>query len=144
MIYLDASFVVSIYSADVNSRAALSALPSSGEFLTLTNLAKLETIHALELRVFRKAISRAQADASLRAFDDDLRKGVFLRAGIPEPAFERARKLSLSITARAGVRTIELLHVAAALELGATEFFTFDLRQQSAAADSGLKLNPMP
>jgi predicted nucleic acid-binding protein len=144
LIYLDASFVVSLYSVDANSRTALSSLPSSGEFLTVTKLAELETVNALELRVFRQAISRAEADASLRTFDEDLRKGVFLRTGIPESAYERARKLSLLITARVGVRTIDLLHVAAALELGATDFFTFDVRQQSVAADAGLKLNPMP
>jgi predicted nucleic acid-binding protein len=144
LIYLDASFVVSIYSLDVNSRMALSTLPSSGESLFLTKLTELETVNALELRVFRKAITRAQADASLRALDDDLRKGVFLRTGIPESAYERARKLSLAITARVGICTVDLLHVAAALELAATDFFTFDVRQQSAAMDSGLKLNPMP
>ncbi|MGH9590615.1 MAG: type II toxin-antitoxin system VapC family toxin [Terracidiphilus sp.] len=144
MIYLDASFSVSLYSSDLNSNAALSTLPPANEILVLTSLAELETINALALRVFRKAISSAEADASLGIFEEDLRNGVFLRKGMADAAYERARKLSILTTARLGMRTVDLLHVAAALELGATSFFTFDTTQRALAVDSGLLLNPLP
>lgn len=143
MIYLDASFSVSLYSTDANTNAALSTLPPSGEILILTSLAELETVNALALRVFRKAITSAEAEASLRAFEEDLRKGVLLRKSIAEAAHERARKLSILSTARLGIRSVDLLHVAAALELGATRFFTFDVRQRNLAVDAGLVLNPI-
>lgn len=144
MIYLDASFSVSLYSADVNSDAALSILPALQENLILTNMAELETANGIALRVFRKAISSEEADASLQAFEKDLSNGVFLRLGIKDSAYERARRLSQSATARLGIRTVDLLHVAAALELGATGFFSFDLRQRSLAEEAGLILNPLP
>lgn len=144
MIYFDASFAVSLYSTDTNSHAALNVLPPSGAILILTNLAELETVNAVALRVFRKAISSAEADASLHAFEEDLHNGVFLRRDVAASSFERARKLSLLTTARMGTRTADLLHVAAALELGANSFFSFDLRQRKVAQDSGLMLNPLP
>jgi predicted nucleic acid-binding protein len=39
-------------------------------------------------------------------------------------------------------RTADLLHVAAALELGASDFFSFDRQQRKMAEAAGLKLNP--
>jgi hypothetical protein len=66
-----------------------------------------------------------------------------LRA-LPEAAFERARKLSRQTTPQFGTRTADLLHVAAALEVGATGFFGFDLQQRKLAEAAGLKINPLP
>jgi predicted nucleic acid-binding protein len=37
-------------------------------------------------------------------------------------------------------RSLDTLHVALALELGATEFCTFDLRQSRMASAAGLKI----
>jgi predicted nucleic acid-binding protein len=37
-----------------------------------------------------------------------------------------------------GTRTLDTLHVASALELGASEFWTFDQRQQKLAKAVGL------
>lgn len=145
MIYLDSSFVTSLYGADANSLAAESALrASANETFVLTPLAELETVNAFGLRVFRKEGTPAQADASLRDFEDDLRRDVFLRRPMPETAFERARVLSRRTTARLGTRMADLLHVAAALDLGATGFFSFDIRQRNLALDAGLALNPTP
>jgi predicted nucleic acid-binding protein len=39
-----------------------------------------------------------------------------------------------------GTRTLDVLHVASALELGRRQFLTFDLRQQELAVATGLKL----
>ncbi|MGA2166922.1 MAG: hypothetical protein ABSG62_01840 [Terracidiphilus sp.] len=63
---------------------------------------------------------------------------------MPEPAFERARQLSRQVTPKVGTRTGDLLHIAAALELGASSLYTFDLHQRKMAQAVGLKLNPAP
>jgi len=39
-----------------------------------------------------------------------------------------------------GCRTMDIFHVACAVEIGATEFLTFDRRQGSLAAHAGLKI----
>ena len=110
----------------------------------MSSLTELETVNAMGLRVFRKEISELEAAQSLRAFDEDLRRGSFQRSTLPESAFALARKLSLQSSAQLGVRTADLLHVAVAAELGATGLFTFDLQQRRLCSDLGLTLNPLP
>lgn len=95
------------------------------------------------LRVFRKEISSRQAEISLDDFTKDLRAGIYALRALPESAFERARQLSRQLTPKLGTRTADLLHVAAALELRATGFFSFDLQQRKMAEAAGLKLNPL-
>lgn len=144
MIYLDTSFVVSLYSSDANSAAAAAALLVTQPSLLMSSLTELETVNALGLREFRKEISKIEANRSLREFEEDLRRGSFLRSALPESAFQRAHTLSLQSTARLGLRTADLLHVAAALELGATALFTFDLRQRKLCPELCLAVNPLP
>ena len=144
MIYLDTSFVVSLFTKDANSVAAASALQKAQSPFLISSLAELETVNALGLRVFRKEVSELEAVQSLRAFDEDLRRGSLLRIAIPESAFEQARKLSLQFAAQLGVRTPDLLHVTAAIELGSTGLFTFDLQQRKLCSHVGLTLNPLP
>lgn len=143
MIYLDTSFVVSLFTKDANSAAAASALKAAQLPLLMSSLAELETVNSMGLRVFRKEISEFEAAQSLRAFDEDLRRGSFLRSALPESAFARARELSLQSAAQLGVRTPDLLHVAAAIELGSTGLFTFDLQQRKLCSHVGLTLNPL-
>lgn len=144
MIYLDTSVVVSLYSPDTNSALAAGFLQASNDVLLITTLCELEAVNALGLRVFRKQISSPQAEASLSDFARDLRNGVIQLRPLPEPAFERSRQLSRKFTAMLGTRAVDVLHVAAALELGATGFFTFGLKQRKMAEATGLILNPVP
>lgn len=143
MIYLDTSLIVSLYCLDANSEAAAAALQSAEAPFLLTSLGELEAINALHLRVFRREIAGRQAEASLRRLEEDLRSRVYALRALPETAFARARQLSRQLTSRLGTRTADLLHVAAALELGATGFFSFDAQQRKMAAAAGLKLNPI-
>jgi predicted nucleic acid-binding protein len=144
LIYLDTSFVISLYTKDSNSVAAARALQATRRPLIMSSLTELETTNALGLRVFRKEISKFEAAQSLRAFDEDLPRGGFLRNAIPESAFQRSRELSLQTTAQMGVRTADLLHVAAAIELGASGLFTFDLQQRKLCSHVGLTPNHLP
>ena len=144
MIYLDSSLLVSLYCLDANSAAAAAALQVAKAQLLMTTLGELETFNAFGLRLFRGEISSSQADSARQSFEKDLRDGVFLLRELPEPAFERARQLSRELTHKLGTRTADLLHVAAAVELKATGFFSFDLQQRKMAQAAGLKLNRWP
>ena len=57
----------------------------------------------------------------------------------PEMAFELCIQLAQRHGARLGTRTLDTLHVAAALELRAKRFWTFDMRQAKLAEAEGLK-----
>ena len=54
---------------------------------------------------------------------------------------QRFHQLSIQ-TSYLGYRTMDILHVACALEIGATQFLTFDQRQQSLAIQASLTSSP--
>jgi hypothetical protein len=107
----------------------------------ITTFGELEVMNALGLRVFRKEVSPSQAQASLDDFEKDLRDGILQLRPLPEQVFDRALELSRHATPRLGTRTADLLHVAAALELGVDWLYSFDKQQRKLARAVRLKVN---
>ncbi|MFZ3263948.1 MAG: type II toxin-antitoxin system VapC family toxin [Terriglobales bacterium] len=107
----------------------------------VSTLGELEFANALKLRRFRKEVTTAQAGSSAKVFEKDLGDGVFQLQPLTEQAFEKARQLSRDHTAKLGIRTADLLHVAAALDLHADRLYTFDEQQRKLAHTVRLKLN---
>ena len=140
-IYADSSFLVSLYSADTNWSTATRAMQASTGECVVSTLGELEVVNAFGLRVFRKEVSAVQAQLSVIDFEKDLRDGILQLRGLSDSIFERARQLSRETTAKLGTRTADLLHVAAALELGADFLYSFDLQQRKLAHAVRLKLN---
>ncbi|HEY6348396.1 MAG TPA: type II toxin-antitoxin system VapC family toxin [Candidatus Angelobacter sp.] len=140
-IYIDTSFLVSLYSPDANSAAAAATMQSSHGDHLVTTFAELELLNALQLRIFRKELSITQVRAGHHAIDTDLQSRVFQLQPMPEKTFERARQLSLQTTARLGTRTADLVHIAAALELAVDSVYSFDHQQRKLAHALRLKLN---
>lgn len=140
-VYADPSFLVSLYSPDANSAAAARTMQASSAQPFVTTFGELEVVNAMGLRVFRKEVSPAQAQSSLLEFEKDLRDGVFQLRELTDPILDRARQLSRQTTPKLGTRTADLLHVAAALELGVDCLYTFDLHQRKLAQTLRLKLN---
>jgi len=140
-VYVDTSFLVSLYSPDSNSAIAARTMQVSRESHFISALVELEAVNALELRVFRKEISSSQAQSSLRDLEKDILGGVLQLRPLFDQVFERARGLAKQTTARLGTRTADLLHVAAALELGVDCLYSFDQQQRKLAEVVRLKLN---
>jgi predicted nucleic acid-binding protein len=140
-IYADPSFIVSLYSPDANSVAAADRMHGSSGDRFLTTFGELEVINAMGLRIFRKEVSPEQAQFSLLEFEKDLRDGVFQLRALTDAILARAQRLSKETTARLGTRTADLLHVAAALELGVDCLYSFDLHQRKLAQNLRLRLN---
>jgi predicted nucleic acid-binding protein len=140
-IYADSSFLVSLYSPDTNWAAATRTMQASRGECFVTTLGELEVVNAFGLRVLRKEVSTAQAQESVSDFEKDLRDGVLQLRRLEDPFFERARELSRQTTAKLGTRTADLLHVAAALELGADFLYSFDQPQRKLAQTVRIKLN---
>jgi predicted nucleic acid-binding protein len=99
----------------------------------ITPLGELELVNAVQLRLFRKELRPSEARAAQAAFRADLQDGVFAIRALPEEVFVRARQLASRWTARFGTRSLDILHVAAAIALRAEVFHTFDDRQRSLA-----------
>jgi predicted nucleic acid-binding protein len=144
MIYLDSSVVFSLQVKDANTVAAVALLQSERETLALTRLCEVEFVNALSLRLFRKEISESQAQASIADLEKNLFMGIYQLLPFPDSAFARAKALALTLMPTIGVRAVDLLHVAAALELGVDALYTFDQKQRRTAQAGGLAVNPLP
>lgn len=140
-IYADTSFLLALYSPDANSVAAAQTMRASAGEIYVTALGELEVVNAMRLRVFRKELSESQVQSSLDDFGKDMQTGILQLRSLPEQVFERADSLSRETTARRGARTAELLHLAAAIELGVDGLYSFDQRQLDFARGLGLTTN---
>lgn len=141
MIYLDASVLFSLHFHDSNTHRATRLVASAPEILLVSALCEMETINAFGLRVFRGEMSERNADNAVKDLESDLRSGIFQWKPFSDATFTRAKTLSRKITPTTGVRAADLLHIAAAIELGAASIYTFDSRQRAAAQAAGLLVN---
>jgi predicted nucleic acid-binding protein len=62
-----------------------------------------------------------------------------MEAPLADAVFDRCVQLTQQYASRVAMRTLDTLHVASALELGAERFWTFDERQAKLARAVGLK-----
>lgn len=72
-------------------------------------------------------------------FNDDCHRGLWTRVEVPPAAWNTCSDLALRFSSSLGVRTLDSLHVACALELKVDRFWTFDDRQTRLAEAVGLQ-----
>jgi hypothetical protein len=141
--FADTGFIISLYLEESTSKAADKALTGWSEPLPLTPLITLEFRNALNLAIPRGRISEAERDEIWRRFQGHIAAGTFVEMAIPSAELHAAaRRLSDRHTPMLATRSLDLLHVAAAVSLGATVFYSFDERQRKAAAGEGLEVRP--
>lgn len=108
----------------------------------LTHLNRSEIAHAFQLQVFRSRISVIEARTMWQQFERDCQQGVWICVQFPEQVWETCIHLANRHGGTLGVRTLDSLHVACAIELGADKFWTFDERQARLAEAVGFDTNP--
>lgn len=138
MTYADTSFLISLYTLDANSAAAAAYVRSAAAPFPLTPFGRLELINSIHLRHFRGEIALAESKAALADLASDLAAGVFSPIPTPPAMYERAQSLISRRTALLGARGVDIVHVAAALEIHAESFLTFDRLQSRLARAEGL------
>ena len=136
-VYADSSFVVSLYLTDSHSADSRRRAPTAAD-LWFTPLHQAEWAHALAQHVFRKQLSVTEASAMDRQLEADKAIGVWATTDIAVNAFHVSAELGRRYGPKLGVRTLDSLHVACALELQAERFWTFDDRQRKLAKAVGL------
>ena len=140
----DTSLLVSVYSLDKLSPVACAAFRAheTGAF-AITTFHRLEFFNALRLRVFRGEISEQQLEQSIEDWESDVADDILRDTPVElEHVYHRARLLSINHTRTVGMRSLDLLQVAAALELHVKYFYSLDDRQRKVAAAEKLKVRP--
>jgi predicted nucleic acid-binding protein len=143
MICADTSFLFSLYGSDVNTPAAQNAVVARAEPLHVHVLNTFEFENAVRLRFFQGKLTVTERDRILNGYRQDLRAGRLIAVGLNLHAvFNEAARLSAAHTETVGNRAYDILHVAAALLAGATEFWSFDDKQRSLGASEALLVRP--
>lgn len=93
--------------------------------------------------MFWNEITSEQADTQNELFHNRRKRGLYVFPEIDRNSLMQ-RFLSLSTeTPRLGCQTMDIFHVACALEINASTFLSFDDRQNSLAAHAGLNVGPL-
>lgn len=142
-IYVDPSVLVGSLIKDANTERGMKLLGSAKNPFVLTELVNLEILNALELAEFRQPAQSATVVRARTRFRELLGDGSWISIETDLiSTFQRAQGLSRGHSRVIGCRSLEILHVANAIEIGATVFWTFDQRQKELARQAGLKVNP--
>jgi hypothetical protein len=144
MTYCDSSFLASLYvTTDVFNPQARKEASKFTSAIPYTLLNELELLNALRRGMGDGSLDHASHDAIIREIDADEADNLLERAALNQiKLYEKARELSKKHTPALACRSLDILHVAAALVLGAKKFSSFDHRQRKLAAAVELPLVP--
>lgn len=141
MIYVDTSAIVKLYIKEKYSLKTASWIKQNNQAILLTRLHDLEFINAVHLKRFRDEITDGQVRHILSKFHEHQQQGIFYH-----PPFDWPETLTIAVdliqkyTKHIGSRSLDILHVAAALSMKADRFLTFDDRQIRLASLASLKV----
>ena len=139
--YADPSALLKLYVHEPESAAMSAWRTRTKGALPVSEHGRLEIVNGICLAAFRKMISAEAMRDALASFDEDLTDGRYVHADVLWRAtLRRAGEISRAHTATIGSRTLDVLHVATALELELRNFVTFDRRQQQLARVAGLRV----
>lgn len=140
-IYYDTGVLLKLYTVEPESASVRAFVTQAAEAIPFLSLHQSECASALHLKAFRGECSVQQANQALGDIDEDLRSGVFNRM-LPdwESVWAKAFELSQAYASITGCRTLDTLHVSAALHLGIRKFATSDQRQAGLASRVGLRV----
>jgi hypothetical protein len=141
--YFDSAIIVKLYVKEATSPDAIRLVSAYTAPYALTQWQALEVKNAIRLKAFRAEITAAEMNRSIAAFERDIATGRWQRPTYTAATIEqKADELSAGHSAILGCRTLDIIHVAAALVLGAKEVVTFDTRQAALAKQAGLTVKP--
>jgi len=145
VIFSDTSFLFSLYGNDARSPRAMAWIVRCKSALVLSPLTQYELGNALRFAEFRRLLKPGAAAHYWALFEAALAQGrLIVETCNLADVVDEAKRLSAIHTVSGGHRGFDILHVAAALKLGATEFLTFDENQKRLAESEGLRVPLFP
>jgi len=138
--YIDSSVLVAVYVSERFSNAARQTVRAVPQ-VPFTQLHELEVPNAFELLVGRGSISREECRAIHAHLQEDVESQRLARVSLDlDRIFTSASDLSRTHTAKFLIRSMDLLHVAAARVMMCSTFASADDRQLAVAKATGLKV----
>jgi len=138
-VYFDSSALVKLYVTEAHSdraRLEAEALPQ----LPLTWLHTLEVGNAVRVLVGRQILKPEEGRALLDQFEDDRQAQRLAEVAMDWPkVFHESAQLSRRYAEKLLCRSLDILHVAAGVELGCARFVSADGRQLALAKAAGLR-----
>jgi predicted nucleic acid-binding protein len=143
--YPDTSFLCAFYRKQANSPQAAAHFARMPEALHVASPLLFEFKQSVRWQVFlhskdpAKGYGRATALAALGKLQGEIAMGAVIIVPIDwADVASIAERLSGQYTCTEGYRGFDVVHVATALHLGASEFLTFDGKQKQLAEAEGL------
>ncbi len=135
MTYCDTSYLLSLYVNDSNSEKAFAIAADQEGPMIWSPFHQVEFDTALESRVRRGQTSREQADQAYAALKTHREvHGIYWVAEVPwDAVWARAISLAGQKASLHLCRTLDIVHLALAMEVGAEDFYSFDGRQNTLA-----------
>jgi predicted nucleic acid-binding protein len=145
----DTSFLCAMYVRQDNSPPAAAHFKSMPEALPVSGLLLYEFRQSVRFQVWLYARDKTRgyplnvAEVALAKLQSNLDTGALVVVTADWPDVHRlAETISKRHTIAGGHRSLDVLHMATALHLGAREFLTFDTNQRKLAAAEKLKVKP--
>jgi predicted nucleic acid-binding protein len=144
MIYCDTSFLLALYvDTDLFHAQAARLAARFTEPISFTLLAELELANGVRRGRGVGIVDQKKHDAIFRQISEDAASGILISAPLSQVEyFSKAHDLSKKFTSELATRSLDILHVAAALLLQTSGFASFDEKQRILAARAGLKIVP--
>lgn len=143
-VYVDPSALARLYIHQVGSRQMAAWRAKLRGALPVTHHGRTEIVNAICRAAFLGHLEPDGLAEALADFNADFAQGHLWQADILwRAALNRAAELSQRHTPKLGTRSLDVLHVACALELKLRHFLTFDVRQRKLASAAGLKTSQL-
>jgi predicted nucleic acid-binding protein len=140
-VYVDPSALTRLYLHQAGSREMAAWRGKVRGTLAVTHHGRTEVINAICRSAFLGQLNPDGLAEALADFSSDFISGHLRQAEILwRAALNQAAELSERHTPKLGTRSLDVLHVACALELKFRLFLTFDTDQQQLAVAAGLRL----
>jgi predicted nucleic acid-binding protein len=140
-LYVDPSALLKLYLRERESRAMIVWRGRISGPLIVTHHGRVELVNAIALAAHRGLIGDQAYESALAALDDDFAAGRYRQADLLWRAtLKRAAELARRHTRSIGCRSLDVLHVASAMELERRQFVTFDARQGALAKATGFQV----
>jgi predicted nucleic acid-binding protein len=147
--FADTSFLFAFYFPRAVSEQAFAKVESLQGAPLISALVRFEFQQAVWFKVWLHrqgvplGLSETAAQTALAAFELAVEQGLWgVSSSDWDSIFTCAERLAVDHTLRHGARSMDILHIASALRLGASELLTFDENQCSVARAEGMSVSP--